>query len=716
MIDLESGSLPFLGREPIYVVVVRRAAQVCKDSCRKIFINDRFVLRDGADFMFNFEEELKKLPKEPGVYIMRDDKDVILYVGKAVNLHNRVRSYFRENIGRGPAIDRMVTLIARFEYIVTDSELEALVLENNLIKENSPKYNTLLKDDKTYPYIKVTVGEDFPRILFSRTMKKDKSRYFGPYTSAAAVRDTIDLLSKLYCLRTCNRSLPRDIGLERPCLNYHIKQCMAPCGGYVDQEQYREQVSRALDFLNGNYNVILKELEGKMKSAAEKLDFEAAAGFRDLYNSVKQVAQKQKMTDNVGEDKDIIALHQEASEAVVQVFFVRDGKLIGREHYYMTHVPVCDENVSENLSGDKTGKIEIIKNIEDNIEGIENIEAAETTASAVRGKAEILENFVKQFYAGTPFIPRELMLQYEIEDRELIENWLSERKGGRVHIRVPKIGSKERLVELAAQNARHILEQDRERLKREEGRTIGAVKEIANILGLDKIERMEAFDISNINGFENVGSMVVFEKGKPKPSDYRKFRIKTVSGPDDYACMREVLTRRFTHGMEEREELEEKELDNTYGSFTRFPDLLMMDGGRGQVNIALSVLDELRINIPVCGMVKDDNHRTRGLYFNNVELPIDTHSEGFKLITRVQDEAHRFAIEYHRSLRGKAQVKSVLDEIPGVGPARRKALMRHFKSIEEIKNASLEELSGVPELNKRAAEEIHRFFAGQAGE
>ena len=617
---------------------------------------------------------------------MRDDKDVILYVGKAVNLHNRVRSYFRENIGRGPAIDKMVTLIARFEYIVTDSELEALVLENNLIKEYSPKYNTLLKDDKTYPYIKVTVGEDYPRILFSRTMKKDKSRYFGPYTSAAAVRDTIDLLSKLYCLRTCNRSLPRDIGLERPCLNYHIKQCLGPCQGYIDKEQYREQVEQALDFLTGNYNVILKDLERKMKAAAEKLDFEAAAGYRDLHDSVKQVAQKQKLNDNVGEDKDIIALYQEESEAVVQVFFVRDGKLIGREHYYMT-----------NVSG---------------LPGAE-IDSAEDSALADarrRIKADILQDFVKQFYAGTPFIPRELMLQYEIQDSELIEKWLSERKGGKVHLRVPKIGSKEKLVELAAQNARHILEQDRERLKREEGRTIGAVKEIAGLLGLGHIERMEAFDISNINGFENVGSMIVFEKGKPKPSDYRKFRIKTVSGPDDYACMREVLTRRFTHGLAEREELEEKEVGSEYGSFTKFPDLLMMDGGRGQVNIALSVLDELHINIPVCGMVKDDNHRTRGLYFNNIELPIDTHSEGFKLITRVQDEAHRFAIEYHRSLRGKAQVKSVLDDIPGVGPARRKALMRHFKSIEEIKSATVEELTELPELNRRAAEEIVRFF------
>lgn len=636
--------------------------------------------------MFHFDEELKKLPKEPGVYIMRDDRDVILYVGKAVNLYNRVRSYFRENIGRGPAIDKMVTLIARFEYIVTDSELEALVLENNLIKENSPKYNTLLKDDKTYPYIKVTVGEDYPRILFSRTMKKDKSRYFGPYTSAAAVRDTIDLLSKLYRLRTCNRSLPRDIGLERPCLNYHIKQCLAPCGGYVDKEQYREQVGRALEFLNGNYNVILRELEGKMKAAAEKLDFEGAAAYRDLFNSVKQVSQKQKMTDNVGEDKDIIALHQDRSEAVVQVFFVRDGKLIGREHYYMTHVSYEEKDVSGEMSED----------------------------GATKTKAGILENFVKQFYAGTPFIPRELMLQYEIEDRELIEKWLSQRKGGKVHVRVPKIGSKEKLVELAAENARHILEQDRERLKREEGRTIGAVKEIAGILGLERIERMEAFDISNINGFENVGSMVVFEKGRPKPSDYRKFRIKTVSGPDDYACMREVLTRRFTHGMEEREELEEKDLDHVYGSFTKFPDLLMMDGGRGQVNIALSVLDELHIHIPVCGMVKDDNHRTRGLYFNNVELPIDTRSEGFKLITRVQDEAHRFAIEYHRSLRSKAQVKSVLDDIPGVGPARRKALMRHFKSIEDIKNATVEELAEIPELNRKAAEAIHGFFTAES--
>ena len=626
-------------------------------------------------FMFNVEEELKKLPRKPGVYIMRDDKDVILYVGKAINLHNRVRSYFRENIGRGPAIDQMVSLIARFEYIVTDSELEALVLENNLIKENSPKYNTLLKDDKTYPYIKVTVGEDYPRILFSRTMKKDKSRYFGPYTSAAAVKDTIELLNKLYQLRTCNRVLPRDIGIERPCLNYHIKQCLAPCQGYVSKEEYRQQVAGALEFLNGNYSPILKDLEEKMKKAAEAMEFEDAARYRDLLSSVRQVSQKQKITEGVGEDKDILALYQDETEAVVQVFFVRDGKLIGREHYYMTHVP---EN----------------------------------------NKPAILQDFVKQFYAGTPFIPRELMLQYEIEDAELIEKWLSERKGSRVYLKVPKIGSKEKLVELAAQNAKLVLSQDREKLKREEGRTIGAVKEISDLLQLPLTgtARMEAYDISNINGFENVGSMVVYEKGKPKRSDYRKFKIKSVSGPDDYACMREVLTRRFRHGMEESKELEEQEMDQEYGSFTKFPDLILMDGGRGQVNIALSVLEELGIDIPVCGMVKDDNHRTRGLYYHNIELPIDTHSEGFKLITRIQDEAHRFAIEYHRSLRSKTQVKSVLDDIPGVGPARRKALMRHFKSLEEIRQASVEELMEIPEMNERTAEEIVAFFASQTGQ
>ena len=617
--------------------------------------------------MFNFDEELKKLPSKPGVYIMHDEKDAIIYVGKAVNLHNRVRSYFRKIVGRGPQIDKMVTQIARFEYIITDSELEALVLENNLIKEYSPRYNTMLKDDKTYPYIKVTVGEAYPRVLFSREMKKDRSRYFGPFTSAAAVKDTIDLMNKLYMLRTCNKSLPKETGKDRPCLNFHIKQCMAPCQGFVSQEEYREQVAQALDFLNGNFSPILKELEGKMQEASENMEFEEAMKYRDLFNSVRQVAQKQKITDSDGEDKDIIALALDENDAVVQVFFIRDGKLIGREHFYMTHI-----------SGNERG--------------------------------QVLLDFVKQFYAGTPFIPKELMLQEEIEDIEVLEKWLSARKGSRVYIRVPKKGTKERLVELAAKNAALVLSQDKEKIKREEGRTIGAAKEIAALIGIEGISRMEAYDISNISGFANVGSMVVYEKGKPKRSDYRKFKIKTVSGPDDYACMKEVLTRRFVHGMEEQKELDLKEMEKEFGSFTKFPDLILMDGGKGQVNITLEVLNELHIDIPVCGMVKDDNHRTRGLYYNNEEIPIDRNSEGFKLITRVQDEAHRFAIEYHRSLRGKTQVKSVLDDIPGVGPSRRKALMRHFKSIEEIKEADVEKLTEVPEIPRHIAEGIYGFF------
>ena len=623
--------------------------------------------------MFDIQEELKKLPNSPGVYLMHDANDTIMYVGKAVNLHNRVRSYFRKIVGRGPQIDKMVQQIARFEYIVTDSELEALVLENNLIKEYSPKYNTMLKDDKTYPYIKVTMGEEYPRIFLSRQLspsaggKKDKSRYFGPYTSAAAVKDTIDLMNKLYQLRTCNRRLPRDIGMERPCLNYHIKQCTAPCQGYISKEDYRARVEQALDFLNGNYGPMLRELEQNMKDNAEKLEYEEAARYRDLYNSLKSVAQKQKITGSDGEDKDIIALAKDETDAVVQVFFVRDGRLIGREHYYMTHVDGCE-------------------------------------------KAQILEDFVKQFYAGTPFIPKELMLQEEISDIEILEKWLSTRKQEKVYIRVPKKGTKEKLVELAAQNAHLVLSQDKERIKREEGRTIGAVREIATLLELENVNRMEAFDISNISGFANVGSMVVFEKGKAKRSDYRKFRIQSISGPDDYGCMKEVLTRRFLHGMSEKEELEEKETDLQFGSFTKFPDLLLMDGGKGQVNIALQVLEELHLAIPVCGMVKDDNHRTRGLYYHNEEIPIDTHSEGFKLITRIQDEAHRFAIEYHRSLRSKAQVKSVLDDIPGVGPSRRKALMRHFGSIGEIREATVEKLCEVPEITEHIAQQIYDFF------
>ena len=616
---------------------------------------------------FNIQEELKKLPDKPGVYIMHDKDDTIIYVGKAIILKNRVRSYFRESANHSPKIAKMVSLVDRFEYIVTDSELEALVLENNLIKEHRPKYNTMLKDDKTYPYIKVTVSDIYPRILFSREMKKDKSKYFGPYTSAGAVKDTIELINKLYKLRTCNRKLPKDAGKERPCLNYYIHQCKAPCQNWISPEEYKKQVDEALEFLNGNYGKILKELQQKMEIASENLEFEEAASYRDLLNSVKQVAQKQKITDSEGEDRDVIALAKDQQDAVVQVFFVRNGRLIGREHFYMT-------NVAEDTEG------------------------------------QILESFVKQFYAGTPFIPKELLIQEELEEAKVISEWLSGKRGNKVWLRFPKKGTKEKLVDLAARNAAMVLSQDKERIKREEGRTIGAVKEIASLLGMEKIVRMEAFDISNISGFENVGSMVVYEKGKPKKSDYRKFKIKSVSGPDDYGCMKEVLTRRFVRGMEESKELKEKNIEEQFGSFTRFPDLLLMDGGKGQVNIALQVLEELKLNIPVCGMVKDDNHRTRGLYYNNEEIPIDKHSEGFKLITRVQDEAHRFAIEYHRSLRSKEQVHSVLDDIPGIGPARRKALMKAFANIGDIKEATVEELAQIPGIPQNVAEEIYSFF------
>lgn len=610
---------------------------------------------------FNIQEELKKLPGKPGVYLMHDEKDAIIYVGKAISLKNRVRQYFQSSRNKGAKIEQMVTHISRFEYIVTDSELEALVLECNLIKEHRPKYNTMLMDDKTYPFIKVTVNEPFPRVMMARRMKKDKAKYFGPYTSAGAVKDTIELIRKLYHIRSCNRSLPKDIGKERPCLNYHIHQCYAPCQGYISREEYRKSIDEVVRFLNGNYDPILKELEEKMLDASENLEFEKAIEYRELLASVQKIAQKQKITDTAGDDRDIIAMASEGEDAVVQVFFIRGGRLIGRYHFYL--------KIAENDT-----------------------------------KSEILSSFIKQFYAGTPYIPAELMLPEEIEDQEIIEEWLTTRREHKVRLRIPKKGTKEKLVELAQKNAQMVLKNDKERLKREEGRTIGAVKELEKILGLTGIIRMEAYDISNTNGFDSVGSMVVYEHGKPKRNDYRKFKIKSVQGPDDYASMNEVLTRRFEHGLRERQD------ESETGGFQAFPDLIMMDGGRGQVNIALEVLEKLNLHIPVCGMVKDDNHRTRGLYFNNVELPIDRNSECFRLITRIQDEAHRFAITFHRQLRSKGQVHSILDDIPGVGPARRKDLMRSFENIEAIRNATVDDLKELPSMNEKSAQEVYKFF------
>lgn len=617
--------------------------------------------------MFQIEEELKKLPGQPGVYIMHDAKDAIIYVGKAISLKNRVRQYFQSSRDKTAKIKQMVSKIARFEYIVTDSELEALVLECNLIKEHRPRYNTMLKDDKTYPYIKVTASEEYPRILFSRQMKKDKNKYFGPFTSAGAVKDTIELIRKIYRIRACSRKLPQDMGKDRPCLYYHIHQCDAPCQGYISQADYQKSVKQAVWFLNGQYEPVMKYLEEKMRTASETMEFEKAIEYRDLLDSVRKVVQKQKITSQSMEDRDIIAMAKDERDAVVQVFFVRDGKLIGREHFHM------------NLTGSES-------------------------------KAEILNSFVKQFYAGTPFVPHEIWVQEELEDAEVIASFLTARRGQKVRFVVPKMGEKERLVELAEKNAKMVLSQDKEKIKREELRTIGAMNQIGSWIGLSGIKRVEAYDISNISGFESVGSMIVYENGRPKRNDYRKFRIRTVQGPNDYASMREVLLRRFSHGLEETKKMQAEGGDLAMGSFTRFPDLLMMDGGRGQVNIALEVLRELQLEIPVCGMVKDDNHRTRGLYYQNVEIPIDRHSEGFQLITRIQDEAHRFAIEYHRSLRGKEQVRSVLDDIKGIGPARRKSLMRTFKTIEAVREASVEELEAAPQMNRAAAEAVYIFF------
>lgn len=617
--------------------------------------------------LFDIQEELKKLPAKPGVYIMHDDRDAIIYVGKAISLKNRVRQYFQSSRNKGVKIEQMVTRIARFEYIVTDSELEALVLECNLIKEHRPKYNTMLKDDKTYPFIKVTVSEEYPRVLFSRTMKKDKDKYYGPYTSAGAVKDIIDLIHKIYRIRTCSRKLPKEIGNDRPCLNYHIKQCQAPCQGYISREDYRKSVEQAMSFLNGHYEPVMRMLEQRMNEAAERMDFEAAIEQRELLKSVQLVAQKQKITNSDGEDKDIIALAVRDTDAVVQMFFIRGGRMIGRDHFFLRAAP---QDTPE----------------------------------------EILSSFMKQFYTGTPYIPKEIMLPVEIGDSAVLEEWLGSKRGQRVHIRVPKKGTKEKLVELAARNAQIVLEQDKDRIKREEGRTIGAMKEISGLLGLEQVVRVEAYDISNISGFESVGSMIVYERGKPKRSDYRKFKIRSVKGPDDYASMHEVLTRRFEHGLQEQKELEEKQVADRFGSFSVFPDLIMMDGGKGQVNIALQVLEQLHLDIPVCGMVKDDNHRTRGLYYQNEEIPIDRSSEGFRLITRIQDEAHRFAIEYHRSLRSKEQVHSILDDIEGIGPARRKSLMRTFRSLEAIREASVEELAKAPSMNEPSARKVYEFF------
>jgi len=622
------------------------------------------------DFLlFNIKEELKKLPHKPGVYIMHEG-DLILYVGKAVDLHNRVRQYFQSPKGKSPKILRMVQRVEYFEYIVTDTEMEALILENNLIKEHRPPYNTMLKDDKQYPYIKVTTQEAYPRVLKTRKIMRDKNRYFGPYTNVTAVNQTMDLMKKLWPLRDCQRKLPQDIGKERPCLNYHIGRCCGPCTGQITTEEYGKYITQALDLLNGKHSQIIKDLENKMYQASEDMDFEAAALYRDQIAGIKFLSQQQKL-EHAGaeEDRDVIAIAKDEDTALVQAFFIRGGKLIGREHFMM-----------------------------------------EGTAYLKPGS--IIGVFIQQFYSGATFIPKEILVEELPLDTPLLEEFLTSRRGQKVNILQPQRGEKTKLVDLAHKNAALTLSQFGARLKAEDRRTRGALQQLEELLQFDEypIERIEAFDISNTFGSQSVGSMVVFEGGKPKNSDYRKFKIQTVVGPDDYASMEEVLRRRFTHALEEIRQLSKEGKDPSLGSFTKLPDLILMDGGRGQVNIALKVLAEVGLDIPVAGMVKDDHHRTRGLYYENVEIEFGKNREAFHLITRIQDEAHRFAISFHRKLRTNDQIRSVLDQIPGIGDARRKALLRAFGSVEEIRNLSVEELRKADGMNRPAAEAVYYFF------
>jgi len=593
---------------------------------------------------------------------MKSSPDEIIYVGKAKNLRNRVRQYFQESSNKTPKTVTMVRHIKEFEYIVTESEMEALILENNLIKENKPKYNILLKDDKTYPYIKVSVNEDYPRIDLTRKVIKDKARYFGPYSSDC--RNTIEIIHKIWPLKSCSRKLPKEMNRERPCLNHHIGKCLAPCNGLVSKEEYGAIIDEILEFLSGKHELIIKGLTEKMQNAAETMDFELAAEYRDKINSIRNIEQTQLLESGGGDNQDIIAFARAHDEALVQVFFIRGGKMIGREHFMLN------------------GAMEM-------------------------SRGEIMGAFITQFYSETTFIPKELVLEDEIEDKEIVSQWLSKLKGSSVTITVPQKGQKHKLINLAHENAIITLEQFGEKIKREEQRTLGAVNEIKAALMFEtNIDRIEAYDISNIQGYESVGSMVVFESGKPKRSDYRKFRIKTVIGPNDYASMEEVLRRRFNRYFNEMGDNE----SGVTGKFSKLPDVLFMDGGKGQVSIAEKVLSDMGLKIPVCGMVKDDKHRTRGLLYNNSEIIMPANSEGFRLITRIQDEVHRFAIEYHRALRQKSQIKSVLDDIEGIGPNRRKALLKHFATMENIMAAEVSLLKEVEGMNIKAAQAVYDFF------
>ncbi|MDR7855819.1 excinuclease ABC subunit UvrC [Tissierella sp.] len=622
--------------------------------------------------MFNIEEELKKLPDKPGVYIMKDKNDEIIYVGKAISLKKRVRQYFQSGKNTHPKVNAMVKNIVEFEYIIVDNEIEALILEANLIKKHKPKYNILLRDDKQYPYIKVTTNEKYPRVMKTRQIMKDGARYFGPYPSVYAVNDAIEIIRNLYPLRTCNRNLEKDIGKTRPCLNFYIGRCLGPCQGNVDESKYMEMIDEILLFLNGKEDKLADIIESKMKEASKNLDFELAAKYRDQINSLNVLHEKQKIVSTTNlVDQDVIGMARGIEEVCIQIFFIRGGKILGREHFIM----------------------------EDTFE---------------EDKKEILSSFVKQFYIGASYVPKEIIVEEEIEDLETVSKWLGEKKGSKVSILIPKRGDKIDLIDMVKKNAIDMLNQYGDRFLKKARENKKVLEELQTAIGLDKeLSRIEAFDISNISGVESVGSMVVFEKGEAKKSDYRRFKIRTISTPDDYGSMEEILSRRFIRGLEERELMRDNKIE--VKGFSNFPDLIMMDGGKGQVNVALRVLRELKIDIPVCGLVKDDFHKTRGIIYNNKEINLDEDSLAFRLIYRIQEEAHRFAISYHRSLRSKKMFKSELDDIRGIGEKRKVELLRHFQSIEKIKKASVEDLVEVKGMNRLVAEELYNHFNKNKG-
>lgn len=617
---------------------------------------------------FIIAEELKKLPAMPGVYLMHGAMDEVIYVGKAKVLKNRVKQYFQKSTKKSVKIQQMVAQIQRFEYIVVDSEIEALVLESNLIKEYKPRYNTLLKDDKAYPYIRLSIEEPYPRLFASRSKKIKSSKYYGPYASMERVNEVIELLRKTMHIRNCNKVFSEANPLPRPCIYYDMGQCLGPCVLEQTKEEYRASIPKITEFLSGKTESTVKELEEKMITASENLEFEKAMEYRDLIQAIHSLQNQQKITALDGEDRDIIGLRRDHSDCIVQIFFVRDGKIIGRDHQFLR----IDEEQSD---------------------------------------GEILASFLQQFYNGTPFIPREIHLPVELPDQKVLEEWLSYLKNKKVYILVPKQGDKEKLVELAGKNAGILMLRYVEKYRLEEKKRKEALEELKQACHLKKLpQRIESYDISNTSGALTVGSMVVYMEGKEKPNEYRKFRIQSIVGQDDYGAMKEMLSRRFSHGLREQEENRREGKEDQLGRFSQFPDLILMDGGKGQVGICVAVLESLGISIPVCGMIKDDHHRTRALLVDNQEYPLSERSECFKLLTRIQDEVHRFAISYHRSLRGKEQIHSLLEDIPGIGPVRRKALMRKFRNLEGIAAAGLEDLLSCPGMDEKSSRAVLQFF------